>query len=96
MRLEDFADKLDIEKIKKQKPRIIIVGTVCKGCGEKHPFIVSGENIYYYSNYVAWHLYRNCHVCGEEVYVTHDRPAVYNPFGIKKPEKELRKIKKGR
>lgn len=93
MRLEDFADKLDVEKIRNEKPRIIIVGTVCEGCGEKHPFIVYGDNLHYYSQYVIWHLYRDCD-CGTQVFVDHNSPVVYNPYRIKKPE-ELRKLRKG-
>ena len=82
MKLEDLKDMVDIEKLKKDKPNIVIVATRCDGCGEIHPFIFSDEILYYACNYISWHQYRTCN-CGSEVSVYSGHgDMVYNPHGF--------------
>ena len=83
IRLEDLKDILNIEKLQKDKPNIVIVATKCSGCGEIHPFIFSDEILYYATQYISWHQYKTCS-CGGEVSVYSGHGAiVFNPHNIK-------------
>jgi len=83
--LSDFKDILKIDDLQKEKPNIVIIGTECS-CGEKHPFIFSGESLYFFTHYICWHQYRECE-CGEEVSVYSGHgDIIFNPHNIQSKE----------
>ena len=81
--LSDLKDVIDVEKLEREKPNIVIVAIRCEECGKIHPFIFVDEMLYFMTHYSSWHQYRKCD-CGNEVsvYAGHG-DIVYNPHNHK-------------
>lgn len=82
LRLKDFEDVLRIDVLKEQNPHMVIVGTRCEACGALHPFLFTGETLYYMQTYFTWNQRRECG-CGEDIGVCSGiGDVIFNPHNL--------------